>query len=64
MKEIVDIDYTLTCVCGHTREFHWLTGDGCNTCFYMYQSQDKWQHRFQLDNLSYIEKLARERGLV
>lgn len=52
------------CVCGHTREVHYLTGNGCNTCYYNSQPQDKWQHRFKLDNLSYIEKLAKERGFV
>jgi hypothetical protein len=52
------------CTCGHVRGSHYLSGDGCNLCFFQNEPQDKWQHRFQLDNLSYIEKLAKERGLV
>jgi len=53
-----------TCVCGHTLQHHYLVGDGYNTCFFESKPQDKWQHRFQPDNLSYIEHLAKERGLI
>src|SRR5579864_2018361 len=52
------------CICGHELIHHYLTGDGCNFCFFESKPQDKWQHRFQLDNLFYIEELAKKRGLV
>jgi hypothetical protein len=53
-----------SCVCGHIAEAHYLTGDGCNQCLHENKSQEAWQHRFKLDNLTYVEKLAKERGLV
>jgi hypothetical protein len=52
------------CFCTHPLGAHYLTGDGCNSCYYENKSQEAWQHRFKMDNLSYIEKIARERGLV
>ena len=52
------------CFCGHDEGKHYLTGNGCNHCFFENKPQDKWQHRFKLDNLTYIEKLAKERKLI
>jgi hypothetical protein len=54
------------CVCGHTYGRHsegplrWCFLD----CYYEHPNSTEWQHTFRLDNLTIIEKLAKERGLV
>jgi len=54
------------CVCGHTygrhskAPFRYCFLD----CYFENKPQEEWQHTFKLDNLTLIEKLAKERGLV
>jgi hypothetical protein len=56
------------CVCGHFKREH--SGGirnyvpTCNACLQMLNPPIYWRHNFKLDNLSYIETLAKERGLV
>jgi hypothetical protein len=54
------------CICGHIYGRHskaplrYCFLD----CFTEYPKSTEWQHSFKLDNLTLIEKLAKERGLV
>lgn len=54
------------CVCGHTYGRHSIGPERyCFLdCFTDYPNSTYWQHHFQLDNLTSIERLAKERGLV
>lgn len=57
------------CICGHVKEGHSgiyaLDITSCLSC-YLAQDESKmsFYHDFQLDNLKYIEDLAKEKGLV
>ena len=54
------------CICGHEDSDHYLfaqTDEYCTICYRMYGEEKCW-HVFKLDNLTYIEKLAKERNLV
>jgi hypothetical protein len=59
-------DLKIPCICGHLYLEHYFKNPllWCERCFYEYPTSTQWQHAFKEDNLSYIEKLARERGLV
>ena len=58
------------CICGHSYNSHldskYLCG-GCEVCA-SWTFNDKmrvnWFHPFKLDNLKYVEDLAKERNLV
>jgi hypothetical protein len=59
------------CRCGHTKEFHTLryvgTKSACAKILRIDENQYiEWCqcHRFVLDNLYYIERLAKERKLI
>jgi len=65
-------DLKLPCICGHLKREHRL---GCADCHYdlldkdygptkYYQERRKIFHDFKLDNLAYVEQVARARGLV
>ena len=58
-KEILNLANGDTpCVCGHTRNSH--LGELGGLCFGCYSEDTmsrKYHHNFQLDNLTYIEKL-------
>lgn len=56
------------CICGHMRRSHLGANDstsvGC--CFGCYQERPErrgWCHSFQMDNLTYIEKLHNQKEL-
>jgi hypothetical protein len=52
------------CICGHVAIQHYSSLTWCETCFYTHSNTTQWQHNFQLDNLSYIEQLAKEKNLI
>jgi hypothetical protein len=53
------------CICGHfKREHDDAYTPRCNACLQMLNPPMHWKHKFQLDNLAYIERLAKEKGLV
>ncbi len=59
-------EYLDKCICGHLRKRHVLPllpfTPYCRGCFFREKANIK--HEFKLDNLSYIEELAKERGLI
>jgi hypothetical protein len=55
------------CVCGHIKKYHeGGSTDALFPCWTCYDGKDivKSLHVFKLDNLKYIEDLAKERNLV
>ena len=54
------------CVCGHMRSTHNINARWTGYCFICLDPSDMnvRKHDFRLDNLSYIEKLAKERKLI
>ncbi len=54
------------CICGHSKVLHEI-GDAwkghCLFCFGV-EYDLKRGHKFQLNNLDYIERLAKEKGLI
>lgn len=52
------------CKCGHTLKQHYADLLWCETCFYTYPNSTRWQHRYELDNLSFVEKLAEMKNLI
>lgn len=60
----------IPCKCGHIEKVHLKYGGiigqpdiMCTDCFYKPGLNGHW-HYFNPDNLSYIEKLAKQKGLV
>ena len=58
------------CLCGHSYSIHtkkygmWPEADVfCQECYIENGKELSW-HNFKLDNLKYIEDLAKEKGLV
>jgi hypothetical protein len=60
-------DWELPCICGHLKDKH-KNPHSLNDTSLIRHCVECWplgfRHKFQLDNLSYIEDLAKERGLV
>ena len=56
------------CICGHTEEFHIVSNfgfGGCEICIRDLKiSYRQICRSFKLDNLRYIEALAKERNLI
>lgn len=52
------------CVCSHSKNYHAsdVATDFCGGCYN--SGGKKFYHDFQLDNLKYIEDLAKERNLI
>jgi hypothetical protein len=59
-------DWELPCVCGHLKERH--INRSCLACWdtqEMFSIRlQKARHLFKLDNLAYVEQVARAKGLV
>jgi hypothetical protein len=53
------------CVCGHFKRDHsGIYIAVCDACLQMLNPPIHWKHKFKLDNLAYVERLAKERGLI
>lgn len=55
------------CVCGHMRMVHPDNDAWKGYCIFCFGEEfdiENGQHYFRLDNLSYIERLAKERKLI
>lgn len=69
-------DSLLPCICGHLKTYHEINRIGynnptgvpkqwCSECWLFNQKNGiNNLHDFKLDNLKYIEQLAKEKGLV
>jgi hypothetical protein len=62
-------DWKWPCVCGHLREKHWgIPLVYFNAPFICVQCEVQhnlsFKHSFKLDNLSYVEELAKKRNLI
>jgi hypothetical protein len=59
-------DWELPCVCGHNKIEHRKGHESgrciCLKCYYRGLPQQ--YHTFKLDNLAYVEQVARAKGLV
>lgn len=50
--------------CGHTLERHTIVPFGCDTCWYARTNKSKfYKHEFE-DNLTFIERKAKEKKLA
>jgi hypothetical protein len=59
------------CLCGHERWKHYNKHKSlgyCHACSWRgggsYTPGSKYKHEFQLDNLDYVERVAKERNLI
>lgn len=59
------------CICGHTKEQHQpnitdthVSTDFCIFCYPVTNNAQACWHDFKLDNLQYIEDMAKEKNLI
>jgi isocitrate dehydrogenase kinase/phosphatase len=51
-------------MCGHDKSYHISVLFGYEYCKVCYMNDTEFSHRYVPDNLSYIEELAKQKGLV
>jgi hypothetical protein len=61
----VDYKDTDICVCGHMKSTHNINIGWKGYCFICFDPSniDLRKHEFKLDNLKYIERVAKEKGI-
>ena len=62
MEDIFEMDCICICICGHQAWAH--NPESCALCLERHLSVDKVFHHFKLDNLRFIEDLAKKRNLI